>query len=93
MATAAPPKHPYVECRPKACGGIPVIRGTRFPVRSVVECVLRQGLSPEEMLLQWPHLTLGQIHGALAYYYDHKTAIDTDMRRNRRMMNRAGRAG
>ena len=67
MATAARTKHPYVESRPGACGGIPVIRRTRFPVRSVVEYVLRQGLSPEEVLLQRPHLTLAQIHGALAF--------------------------
>jgi hypothetical protein len=45
------------------------------------------------MLLQGPHLSLGQIHGALAFYYDHKTESDADMRRNRRTMNRARRTG
>jgi len=29
--------HPRVETRPGVCGGEPVVRGTRFPVRSVVE--------------------------------------------------------
>jgi uncharacterized protein (DUF433 family) len=32
--------------------------------------------SPEEMHFQYPHLSLAQIHAALAYYYDHKEAYD-----------------
>jgi uncharacterized protein (DUF433 family) len=66
-----------------------VIRGTRFPVRSVVTYVLHLGMTPEEMVAQWKHLTLGQVHGALAYYYDHRREIDADIRRNRRMFERA----
>lgn len=37
----------------------------------VVELVVEQqayGWSPEELHFQHPHLTLGQIHSALAYY-------------------------
>ncbi len=92
MATVAPTKHPYVECRPGTCGGIPVIRGTRFPVRSVAVYVLRLGMTPEEMVRDWPHLSLAQIHGALAYYYDHKAEIDRSVRDNERAMKRLPRA-
>jgi len=28
-----------------------------------------------------PHLSLGQIHSALAYYWDHKEEIDRDLER------------
>lgn len=65
------------------CGGSPVIRGTRFPVRSVVEYVLRSGMTPEELVAEWNHLTLAQVHGALSYYYDHKAEVDRSIRANR----------
>ena len=92
MAPVPRTRNPHVESRPGVCGGVPVIRGTRFPVRSVVEYVLRQGMTPEEMVSEWKHLTLGQIHGALAYYDDHRREIDADIRRNRRTFARAKRA-
>jgi uncharacterized protein (DUF433 family) len=91
MAATSRTENPHVERRSGVCGGIPVIKGTRFPVRSVVEYVLRQGMTPEEVVSQWKQLTLGQIHGALAFYYDHQREIDADMRRNRRMFARAKR--
>ena len=68
-----------------------MIRGTRFPVRSVVEYILRQGMTPEELVAEWKALTLAQVHGALAYYYDHRREIDADIRRNRQMLARAKR--
>jgi len=75
-------KHPYVEVRPGVCGGQPVITGTRFPVRSVVIQVLRQGLTPEELVREFSHLTLAQVYDALSYYYDHRKEIDADIALN-----------
>ncbi len=75
-------KHPYVEIRPGVCGGQPVITGTRFPVRSVAIQVLRQGLTPEELVREFPHLTLAQVYDALSYYYDHRKEIDADIALN-----------
>jgi len=49
----------------------------------VVEVALDQiahGWSAEEIHFQHPHLSLGQIHAALAYYYDHKAEFDTEIR-------------
>ena len=34
------------------------------------------GWSPEELHFQHPHLTLGEIHSALGYYWDHKEKMD-----------------
>jgi uncharacterized protein (DUF433 family) len=48
----------------------------------VVEVALDQiahGWSAEEIHFQHPHLSLGQIHAALAYYYDHKAEFDTEI--------------
>jgi uncharacterized protein (DUF433 family) len=55
---------------------VPVIAGTRTKVVDVVLDKIAYGWSPEEMHYQPPHLTLGQIHSALAYYWDHQVEID-----------------
>jgi len=73
------PKHPYIVTLKSHCGGSPLIAGTKFPVRSVVFYVLRQGMSPEELVKEFSHLTLPQVYDALSYYYDNKEEIDRDM--------------
>ena len=74
--------HPYIVSRGDYCGGSPVIKGTKFPVRSVVNYVLRQGIAPEELVKEFSHLTLAQVYDALSYYYDHKEAVDQDLLEN-----------
>lgn len=81
-ATGPHVRHPYVERKPGVCGGAPVIRGTRFPIRSVVVYVLHLGMTPEEMVRDWPHLKLAQIYDALSYYHDNQAAIDRSIRAN-----------
>ena len=88
MSKARP--HPYVESRPRVCGGEPVIVGTRFPVRSVVVNVYRLGMTPEEMVEAWPYLTLAHVHDALSFYHDHRRAIDRSIRANREAVVRRG---
>jgi uncharacterized protein (DUF433 family) len=77
MTTTGPVKveHPHVECREGVQGGQPVIKGTRFPISSIVQNY-RRGLSVEEILQQFPHLNAAQVHGALSYYFDHQPEID-----------------
>ncbi len=91
--TALKAKHPYIENRKGYCGGAPIIAGTKFPVRSVVDYVLRQGMSPEELVKEFGHLTLAQVHDALSYYYDHQGEIDRDIEENTedRVRNEMGR--
>jgi uncharacterized protein (DUF433 family) len=60
---------------------VPHIAGTTM---KVVELVVEQrayGWSPEELHFQHPYLTLGQIHSALAYYWDHREELDRDISR------------
>lgn len=80
--TALKVRHPHIVSRKGFCGGSPVIAGTKFPVRSVVNYVLRQGMTPEELAAEFDHLTLAQIHDALSYYYDHQRDVDQDMAAN-----------
>ncbi len=53
------------------------IAGTSMKVIEVVSAWRAYGWSPEELHFQYPQLSLGQIHSALAYYWDHQAALDT----------------
>src|SRR5947208_13900006 len=51
----------------------------------VIEVALDQiahGWSAEEIHFQHGHLSLGQIHAALGYYFDHKAEFDADIKRS-----------
>jgi uncharacterized protein (DUF433 family) len=61
--------------------GVPIIAGTTMKVIELVMAQMAYGWSPEELHFQHPYLTLGQIHSALAYYWDHKKALDADIER------------
>jgi len=54
---------------PKVMVGKPVIRGTRIPVELVVRMV-GQGISDEEILAEYPRLTLEDIRAALLFAAD-----------------------
>ncbi len=62
--------------------GTAYIDDTNVKVVEVVADKLAHGSSPEEMHLQYPHLSLAQIYAALAYYHDHKSEIDEQIQRN-----------
>jgi uncharacterized protein (DUF433 family) len=69
--------------------GIPLLAGTNM---KVIELVLEQnahGWSPEELHFQHPYLTLGQIHSALAYYWDHRAELDQDIERRLKLVEEA----
>src|SRR5229473_965013 len=59
----------------------PCIAGTGITVRCFAvwnNC----GWTPEEIAVEYPHITLAQVHGALAYYYSNKEEIDRDIAEN-----------
>lgn len=68
-------EHPYIIRDNEILGGEPVIKGTRTPVRAIVEW-WKFGASPEEIMENLPHLTLSQIFDALSYYADHRDEIE-----------------
>ncbi|MGH8470431.1 MAG: DUF433 domain-containing protein, partial [Gammaproteobacteria bacterium] len=74
--------HPYIDSHKDYCSGSPIIAGTRFPVRAVVQYVIKQGLSPEELVREFSQLTLAQVYDALSYYYDHTDAIEQELTQN-----------
>ena len=60
---------------------VPTIAGTTMKVVELVLDHLAYGWSPEELHFQHPYLSMGQIYSALAYYWDHKAALDQDLER------------
>jgi uncharacterized protein (DUF433 family) len=61
--------------------GVPSIAGTTMKVIELVTAQAAYGWSAEELHFQFPYLTLGQIHSALAYYWDHREELDRDISR------------
>ncbi len=55
---------------------VPVIAGTRTRITELILDKIAYGWSPEELQFQHPHLKLGQIYSALAYYSDHQEELD-----------------
>jgi uncharacterized protein (DUF433 family) len=51
---------------PNICHGKPVIRGLRYPVSTVLE-LLASGMTPEEILHDYPDLELDDLRAALLY--------------------------
>jgi uncharacterized protein (DUF433 family) len=54
------------------------IGGTRVSLDSIVYAY-RRGASPESIQRSFPSLTLEQVHGALAFYLSHQTAVDSNL--------------
>jgi uncharacterized protein (DUF433 family) len=79
MTTAT--EHPHVVREPAILGGEPIVKGTRTPVRAIVE-MWRLGCSPEEIVAGLPHLRLGQVFDALAFFEDHAEEILEHIDRN-----------
>jgi uncharacterized protein (DUF433 family) len=53
----------------------PWITGTGIKVLDVAVRYELMRMTPEEIMLALPHLTLPQVHGALSYYYAHKAEL------------------
>ena len=75
-------KHRYIVRNEDILSGEPIIKGTHTPVRALVE-LWWQGVLPEEIPSQLPHLTLAQVFDALSYYSDHQDEINAYIERNR----------
>ena len=81
----------YVTRVSGVCGGRPIIKGTRTPVKAIVG-YYKLGLTVEEILEGLPHLTPAQVYEALSYYYDHQAEIEQDIEESRveRLIERYG---
>ncbi len=71
---------------------VPVIAGTTMKVIELVLEKTAYGWSPEELYFQHPDLSLGQIHSALAYYWDHESELQRDLERRLQFVEQARQA-
>ena len=74
--------HRYIVKDEHILQGEPVVKGTRTPVRAIVE-LWRSGTPPEAIPDGLPHLTLAQVFDALSYYSDNQEEINAFIERNR----------
>ena len=68
-----------IDRRPDIRGGRACIAGTGVTVRRIVQWY-RLGHSPEDIAERIGHLSLAQVHAALAYYHANREAIDEDLK-------------
>lgn len=81
-----------IVCTPGTCGGKPRLDGTRIKVQDIAIWYERMGLSPDEIITEWPELTLADVHSALAYYYGHRAEIEQQIKEDREFADKL-RAG
>jgi uncharacterized protein (DUF433 family) len=71
-------EHPHITRIPSIQGGVPIVRGTRIPVRLIAQ-MYRSGDSVDDILKTYPHLSATAVHDAISYYLDHHTEIEQEI--------------
>jgi uncharacterized protein (DUF433 family) len=67
-----------IEHHPDIRGGRPCLAGTGVSVHRVAAWY-KLGLAPEEIAERFGHLSLAQVHAALAYYHANQAEIDGEL--------------
>lgn len=67
----------HIVSTPGIRGGKPRVRGHRIAVHDIA-IRTGEGMRPEEIAEAY-RLTLGEVHAALSYYYDHRDQIDREI--------------
>lgn len=76
----------HIEKTPGVVGGKARIAGTRIRVMDIVVWHERQGMSADEIVADFPHLTLADVFAALAYYFDNREEIEESFAREKAMV-------
>jgi len=80
-------KHPYITIAAEVKGKSPVIVGTRTRVMDIALRYEFGGMTPDQIIEQFPHLNLAQIHDALSYYYENKSELDEAYKKDQLFVN------
>lgn len=87
-ATAPTVNYPHIDYDAQ---GAPFVAGTTMKVVEIVMAQRAHGWSPEELCFQFPHLSMADIHAALAYYWDHELEINQDIESRTRLVDESRR--
>jgi uncharacterized protein (DUF433 family) len=83
MPAEAQPEIQHIEIRTNRAGQLRAyIAGTRIRVQDIYAQAEIHGLSADEIVDGYPHLTLAQVHAALSYDFDHRDAIHAEIRQD-----------
>ncbi len=83
---AAPSLADYIVKTPGVCSGQPRIAGTRIKVKHVYTWVEQMGMTPAQVVAEYPHLTMAQVYMALAYYWSHQDEIRQDIENEEKLV-------
>ena len=86
MGIIHPMTTPTIVKTPGVCGGQPRIAGTRIKVKHIYTWVERMGMTPAAVVAEYPHLTMAQVHAALAYYWSHRDEIHRDIENEEKLV-------
>lgn len=70
---------------------VPIIEGTTMKVVELITAKIAYGWSPEELHLNYPHVSLSKVCAALAYYWDHQAEVDAEIERRGKYAEQARR--
>ena len=71
---------------------VPLIKGTTMKVIEVVLAQRSYGWTAEEIQVNHRYLSMGQIYAALAYYWDNRQALDKEIERREKIVQRQEQA-
>ena len=80
--------HPHIVINQDACGGSPIIEGTRTRVIDIAIEYEVLGRSPDEIIRSHPHVSLYQIHDALSFYYENRDELDQKIKQDQDFVTR-----
>jgi uncharacterized protein (DUF433 family) len=81
----------HIAVTPGVCGGKPCIVGTRIRVQDIV-LRTEAGESPDTIRAAFPHISLADVHAALAYYHDNRQLIDQQIRESDELIERMSKS-
>jgi uncharacterized protein (DUF433 family) len=73
------PAYPHIEIKRDQWGEYAIVAGTRTSVATIVRYV-HTGYDAQTIATEiLPHLTLAQVHSALAYYFEHQETVEAEI--------------
>jgi uncharacterized protein (DUF433 family) len=69
-----------------------LLRSPRVRVAQIVMDHLGRAWPADEIVRQYSHVTLAEVHSALAYYFDHSQEIDREIQSELRQADSAARS-
>lgn len=72
----------HITKTPGICGGRACIAGHSIRVMDIVVWHEKRAMSPEEIVYQFPGITLADVYAALTYYLDNRQEIEDEFKKD-----------